>query len=396
MAPLWVTWFTVVTLFSNLMAQSSPSWTVWLTSGAVVKGIARDGYVASSYTVPADTLMSDLVISYSGRYAAYLTRPSDQNEWAFQVYDSLTEQVVVNMASQDAIWEAAFFHAGSQIYDAAETRVTFGYATYEEGVGVPRWQYFVFDLASGETLYSLRVDSESTAPGCPNCTPFTYQWVGDSIIFGLIRLGMEDYPRPYIWDLRTGEVTPHSRFLPLDASLNTSTGETVFSRMDERFPAEDVWDTLYVDTPELDACFPFYASSEWVMQDPIFVQGGERIAFKASFQYFSSLFVGVLERNGNLVGFYPISDVSNPNDFGYAGTPDGFVYVEQGFDAGGNPVSRLVQVLTQNPQVVVSNLNLEGGTTLSHVQVDMSLNTGLEWAVLADPTAGCAIPPGFS
>lgn len=377
--------------------QSDRPWIIWLTNGEVVTGMTRDGYVALTYSIPAvDGGMTHPIVSYSGRYAAYLAGLADPKDWAFQVYDSLTEQVVVNMPSQDRIWEAPFFRADWQIFDAAETRVTFGYATYEDAVGVARWQYFVFDLTSGEMLHSLRVDSEATAPGCPTCTPFTHSFVDDTIIFSLIRLGMEDFPRPYVWDLGTGEVTPYSRFLPVDASFNTATGETVFSRMDERFAAETVLDTLYVDVLSSDGCFPFYKSAEWVMQDPIFVQGGERVAFKAFFQNFSSLFVGVVEPDGDLVGFYPVADVANPNEFRYAATPDGFVYVEQTFDATGNPISRLVQVITQNPQVVVSNMDLGAGTVLAHVQAEMTPNSMTEWAVLADPTAGCAIPPGFS
>jgi hypothetical protein len=380
-----------------LSQNAGQDWTAWIASiideRPVVLGISSDGLVVSQVSppMPEDGGRTGIRgLSRSGHYLAYSVYDSETFQLlTIAVYDTENEQVVVSYPISDPnTWDN-----GSATFNEEETHFAFSYNLYDPEMGnsPDGWRLLVFDLDTAELTHELTPaaeDNESeNRPTCRGCTPLIRRFASDEVIFHLTNREIEDFARPYLWDLRGNIFSPAPAYNYFWFDIFPPTNEVAYARYDERFlPADQhivsehgieyfyAPNSLWVSTTPQDEGIPIYADSEFWTMKPIFIQNGERLLFEGyprEGEYSDYRFM-VIERDGIQVGEYPPQGMYARDDR-FVGTPDGFVQFQA-------ETSTLWHVNTRQQPFETTEVWSAGiWGTLLHVQYDVQPGQWDDW-----------------
>jgi hypothetical protein len=72
------------------------------------------------------------------------------------------------------------------------------------------WRLSIFDLKTGKAAYELVPlgDDDESTPTCLDCTPLVRRFVVHEVIFHLTNLQIEDFARPYLWNIFNNTFMP--------------------------------------------------------------------------------------------------------------------------------------------------------------------------------------------
>jgi hypothetical protein len=399
---LLVLWCLVVVVGSIRAASASTSdWTAWIMTNVddqpTSLAISSSGEVVAEIAPPIPHGYERggmRAVSASGRYVAYSVYAGDiyqPSSVGVTVYDTETDDIIFTYQ----IIDEYFWDNGTAVFSEEETLFAFSYSLYSPDLTVlAGWRLLVFDLETGTIAHELAPDDDDdeATPSCLGCTPLVQRFVRGEVTFQLTNLQIEDFARPYVWDLSSDTFVhdPGYDYFYFDIFLPTD--EVIYARYDARFAPADqslltdgppdyfyTPNTLWVSGPSRRGEFPFYTRLGWFASRPTFIQNGERVLLGASLigGQSSDYQLLVINRDGTSVDEYePLNH--DPWDAVFANTPDGFIHLDP-------ESSTLWHVNTRQQPFQVTEVWSSGKWgTLSHIQYDIQPGQWSAWRQLAD------------
>ncbi len=309
--------------------QQSVTWLVWTYDDLNGEMIQLDstGFTRNSLILPSVAGYSypqNVAVSPQGDLAAY-TLTSNTNQMIFTVYDLVNDVNVltynVPTVANANTSNSLIYAAPSEIFSINGQRVAFAYAVDLQ------WVLSVFDVQTG--AQTTLTPSASNLPTGEIPVPM---WVnGDDVHFIMVPLAAGGFAslNSYVWNVTTNNVQATDYFPTTTTTLDTRTGEAVFTALDTRFADRTNMgihmNSVQVYAPALASDpFPFYVDEINTLDNAWFIQNSERVLLQIS-QIDGDAYgtLAVVERDGTLAYITPYENLWIEH---LHGVGDGFVF----------------------------------------------------------------------
>ena len=340
------------------------NWTAWLYNNETGRMVQVDehGDVRRDLTLPTvighTGYSHDAAVSHRGTRIAYTVHNPDMNVTQLLVFDTDTNTLTASYSPGRLLADSIGFGAGGRMFNEFDTALAYGFSLNDGS-----WRITVLDVQTGRVLFTMASTDPlarlSDLPREFGWTPVIQHYEGVSVIFSLVLTGTEGQPTnpSYEWNVLTNVITPNVTYPVFVSDTFAPTGEVIMAIMDERLPNQlDTlplpiqFNALHVYTPITGGRYPFFNNPAFSLNLPRFIQNGQRVMVRAYDLGGERNLWPVLERNGTLVGFAPITQTVD----NLLGVGDGYLmsYFAEGVVPGGE------------------------ATALVHAQTDSALEAG--------------------
>jgi len=348
-APLWNDPTPIATQVAAY--TQADTWQLWIyqDNGVAVR-VDNQGRALDLEAIPPENALPGIVdgdilrptrlsASPDGTLLVYALGVNDS--MYVQVYDTRQNRVLMTHRIDESLGTRApttLDRAPHNLFNETQTAFAFGYGKAQG------WQIDVLDATSGDIFTSLLPESPAmrslitdTAFGV---VPVIQAFVEGKVSFTIQGAGSFTPPYPsFVWDTVTGGVNPTLLYANPMVDTFAASGEVIMAMIDPRLPnSADRFlygqvNALHVYDPTTGTRTPFYNAQTLWLQQPIFIQNGERIL--SGGVNASGAFAGwtVVERDGEVAGLLPLTD----DLIAAVGTGSGFVYIPR--DEAGNNLS---------------------------------------------------------
>lgn len=369
-------WFVLILVLFGVLpvfAQATP-WTAWLynTNGTMTR-ISSAGEILAEFmlpTVQGHEYPQWVAVAPSGNYVTYATTNRLLNVHRIVFYDLALGVIMGDAVLPDLTAHSLQVNASPSIYTQDDILVAVGLAPFD---GI--WRVVLYQTFSGGIHAELRADNPAvTALGLPadvGVLPQVEYVQGNEVVFTLQRADGGASYGVWRWNYETNALTPHDTLPSGQWDLFAPTGEMVAATHNPALPSSnpEQRNALEAHLPAGGRIFPFYASPDRALNQPHFIQNGERILVETTSG--TDSIWRVVERNGALVGEIQMQTV---NLFGLA---DGFIYLTQT-----NPVLLMV---------ANTRTGIDAGLPIGQAAPDARIQ--LAWAGNSVPPAASAYQP---
>lgn len=286
--------------FSPALAQANLLAYVYNGETKTLIGINSDGSTADyNLGLPTDSFVSsfDMAFTADGSKVALcaVSYPAGMGETAVQPTATFILRDIAagtNLIEQN-LGAAIGCRTGQHAFNADETQIALSRINYYPGdpnadLSLPSWQLTLIDAASGNTLAELNNQSPAVVEytlASEGIIPYVQRVQGNSVIFAEVPYGIGGGAEwaAYEWLTDAGTVTPVTVWGNIDLDTLSSTGETIWTGIDDSRPAATpngpvppnnvvrLMDSAGQETV-------IFHTPDWQVLDANFIEGGQRIA----------------------------------------------------------------------------------------------------------------------
>jgi hypothetical protein len=270
-----------------------------------------------------------LAASSDGDWLVYVLGVN--NSLYIQIYDTTQNRILMTYridGPEGTRLSHTLERAPHNLLNETRTALAFGYGK-EAG-----WQIDIVDVGSGSVFTSLMPESPAMRRLITDVAfgvvPVVQAFAEGKVYFTIQGAGSFTPPYPsFVWDTVTDTVNPTLLYANPMNDTFAPTGEVIMAVIDPRLPNRadhflyGQVNALHVYDPVTGTRTPFYNAPELWLQQPRFIQNGERILSGGVDA--AGAFEGwtVLERDGEVAGLLPLMD----DLIDAAGTGSGFLYL---------------------------------------------------------------------